>query len=267
MPYTFPRPLTVLSGILAASTLGLAGCSSNLSPAAITNAQSVSGNWQVASVAASAGKLPLLSGELTGSASAFTGILHPGPSTACVAPSTVIEVSGTTAAENLLTLTGKIGGGTLSISGTLAEDGKSLTAATYNVTGGTCAFSAKAAAIAQSYSSVTGTYTGSFSDSGGQVISVVADLTQTPQSDTDGNFTLSGTGTFPNNPCFSSPVTVSNAQVTGGSFSLTYADPSTLNSVTANGTFSTDAKTLSVTSWTLTGSCGPDTGTGSLTRP
>ena len=76
------------------------------------------------------------------------------------------------------------------------------------------------------------------------MISVVANLTQTPQSDTDGNFALSGTGTFPNNPCFSSPVTVSNAQVSGGSFSLTYADPSTQNSVTAAGTFSTDAKTL-----------------------
>ena len=267
MHHTFPRPLTVLSGVLAASFFGLTGCSSNLSPASATDAQSVSGNWQVASAAPSAGKLPLLSGELSGSASAFTGILHPGPSAVCVAPATAIEVSGTTAAENLLTLTGKVGGGTLTISGTLAADGKSLTAATYNVTGGSCAFSAKAAATAQAYSSVTGTYSGSFSDSGGQVITVVADLTQTPESDTDGNFTLSGTGTFPNNPCFSSPVTVSSAQVTGGSFTLTYADPSTLNSVTANGTFSTDAKTLSVTNWTLTGSCGPDTGTGSLTRP
>ena len=91
-----------------------------------------------------------------------------------------------------MTLTGKVGGGTLTISGTLAADGKSLTGASYNVAGGSCAFSAKAAATAQAYSSVTGTYSGSFADAGGQVISVVANLTQTPESDTDGNFTLSG---------------------------------------------------------------------------
>ena len=260
------RSLAIAASFVVSSFFGLAGCSSGLSPVSGVNAQSVSGNWQVSSVAASASKLPMLSGELTGSGSVVTGILHPGASAACVAPATVIEVSGNAGAENLLTLTGKVGGGTLTISGTLAADGKSMSGASYNVAGGSCAFVGKAAATAQAYSSVTGTYSGSFSDAGGQVISVVANLTQTPTSDTDGNFTLSGTGTFPNNPCFSSPVTVSNAQVTGGSFTLTYADPTTQNSVTAAGTFSTDASTLTVTNWTLAGSCGPDSGTGLLTR-
>ena len=260
------RSLAIAASFVVSSFLALAGCSSGLSTASSFDARSVSGNWQVSSVAASASRLPMLSGELTGSGSAVTGILHPGASAACVAPTTAIEVSGHAGAEDLLTLTGSVGGGTLTISGTLAADGKSMTGASYNVVGGSCAFSGKATATAQAYSSVTGTYSGSFSDAGGQVISVVANLTQTPQSDSDGNFTLSGTGTFPNNPCFSSPVTVSNAQVTGGSFTLTYADPSMQNSVTAAGTFSTDASTLTVTGWNLTGSCGPDMGTGTLTR-
>jgi hypothetical protein len=32
------------------------------------------------------------------------------------------------------------------------------------------------------------------------------------------------------------------------------------------GNFSTDGKTLTVTNWTLTGSCGPDSGTGLMTQ-
>ena len=117
-----------------------------------------------------------------------------------------------------------------------------MTNARYTVTGGTCAFKAAAAATAQSYSSITGTYAGTFTDADGQTIAVNATLTQTPESDVDGNFQLSGTGTFPDNPCFSSPVSVSYSKVTGGSFDLTYADSVTLNSVEAMGTFSPTAR-------------------------
>jgi hypothetical protein len=141
-----------------------------------------------------------------------------------------------------------------------------LTNATYNVTGGTCALSAAVPATAQDYSSITGNYTGTFSDPDGNVITIASTLTQTPASDSNGNFQLSGSATFPSNPCFNSPVTVSNTQVTGGSFTLNYADPTTLNSVVASGTFSTDGTTLTVTNWNLTGSCGPDSGTGLLTK-
>jgi hypothetical protein len=98
------------------------------------------------------------------------------------------------------------------------------------------------------------------------VITLSANLSQSPSSNTDGNFTLSGTGTFPNNPCFNSPVTMSSSQVTGGSFTFIYTDPTTQNVVTTNGTFSTDGQTLTVTQWTLTGPCGPDSGTGLLTQ-
>lgn len=255
------------TGLLLALSAGLAGCSSSLAPVSAVDTAAVTGNWQMSSVAASAAKLPMISGSLTGVNSSVSGTFHSTSPQSCVAPTTAIKVTGSADAKDLLTLTGPLAGGTLTIEGTLASDGKSLEAATYNVAGGSCAFPAAAAATAQSYSSITGSYTGSFSDSSGLAIAVDASLTQTPASDTSGNFQLSGTGTFPNNPCFSSPVTVSNAQVTGGSFTLTYADPTTMNSVTASGTFSTDAKTLTVTNWTLTGFCGPDSGTGSLTRP
>jgi len=224
------------------------------------------GNWQLSSTASAASKLASLSGELSGSTTAATGIFHTDSSTACVATTAPIELSGSANGDNVLTLTGGMAGGTLTVTGTLAADGKSLSNASYNVSGGTCAFPTPAPAIGQNYSPITGNYTGSFSDAGGNVININAVLTQTPMSDTDGNFQLSGTGTFPANPCFNSPVSVTNSQVTGGSFTLTYADNVTANSVTASGTFSTDGTTLTVTNWTLTGSCGPDSGTGILTK-
>lgn len=225
----------------------------------------VSGNWQMSSTVSGLA-LPSLSGALTGTGTDVTGVLHADATTGCATANQAITVSGSTNADGMTTMSGGVAGGTLVITGTLAADGRSLTDATYNVTGGQCAFANAAAATIQNYSSVTGTYTGSFNDSASKVIDVTANLTQSPDGDTDGNFELSGTGNFGTNPCFTSPVTVSNSQVTGGSFTLTYADAVKGNSVTAMGTFSTDGKTLTVTQWTLTGPCGADSGTGSLTQ-
>jgi hypothetical protein len=265
-PHLTPCAAICATLLLAASTL-LTGCSNNLVATPAGNAVSVTGNWQFASAAPAAAKLPAISGELTGTSAAITGILHADSTSACVAPSTAIDVTGSTNATGVTTLTSSdFPSGTLTITGTVAADGKSLTNATYNVTGVSCAFAAPAVITADDYSPITGNYTGTFKDTDGDGLTVNATLSQSPSSDPNGNFTLSGTGTFPSNPCFNSPVTVSNTQVTGGSFTLTYADPTTQNSVTATGTFSTDGTTLTVTNWTLTGSCGPDTGTGTLTR-
>jgi len=246
----------------------LAGCSggTSMTPAANVTALE-SGNWQISSTDARASQLAVLSGSLASSGGDITGVLHANAANGCIAPTQSIAVTGSTDPQNTVKLSGADGkGGTLTITGTLAEDGKSLTNAAYNVAGGACAFSAPVAAQAQDFSSVTGTYAGSFSDPDGQIISITANLTQTPASDASGNFQLSGTGTFPANPCFSSPVSVSNSQVTGGNFTLTYADSNTGNTVTASGTFSPDGNTLTVTHWITAGSCGPDSGTGLLTR-
>ena len=250
--------------LLSASTL-LTGCSNN---AVTLPAVSVTGNWQIASSAASASRLPSISGELTGTSAAMTGILHSDSASSCIAPTSPFDVAGSTDSTGLTTLTGNgVAGGTLTITGTLAANGKSFSKASYNVAGGTCAFAAVATgATAQSYTPISGNYAGNFSDAGGQVIAVTAALSQSPSSDANGNFTLSGTGSFPSNPCFNSPVTVSNTQVTGGNFTFTYADPTTTNSVVSNGTFSTDGTMLTVTNWSLTGPCGPDSGTGLLTQ-
>jgi hypothetical protein len=260
--------LSTTTGFTTVSLTGvaclLAGCS-DTSLATFTPVQ-VTGNWQMASAAPTANKLAAISGSLTGSSSAINGVLHADAASACVAPSVAVKVTGASDDKGNVTLTGPLAGGTLVIAGELAANGKSLSSASYRVNGGTCAM-AVSAATAQTYASITGNYVGTFYDApNSPVLSITSALTQTPESDSDGNFQLSGTATLPNNPCFNSPVSVAGSQVTGGSFTLTYADPVTTNSVTASGTFSTDGQTLTVTNWVSSGPCGVDSGTGLLTK-
>ncbi|HLI78251.1 MAG TPA: hypothetical protein VKV02_14995, partial [Acidobacteriaceae bacterium] len=187
-----------------------------------------------------------------------TGILHTQSATACVAPTSAFDLTGSADDKNVVTLTGPVAGGTLTVTGTLAADGKSLTNATYNVVGGACAFTQPAQATVQDFQPITGNYTGNFADADGQVAQVSANFSQSTTPDANGNFTLAGTATVSNNPCFPTTVPVSNTQVTGGTFTFTYGAGG--NSVTATGTFSADATTLTVTSWVSSGSCGADTG-------
>jgi hypothetical protein len=227
----------------------------------------VSGNWQVSSAGTGTVAVSQLAGSLTGAAAKVTGVLRASSANGCAAATDTATVSGATDSKGVVTMTGPLAGGTLTVTGTLAADGRSLTDASYNVSGGQCAFAKAAQATVQNYSSVTGTYTGNFLDAGGLVMAVTAVLAQSPDGNTDGTFALSGTGTFGQNTCFAGPVTLANSQVTGGSFTLTYADGTTGNTVTADGSFSTDGKTLTVSRWVLTGPCGGDNGTGLLAKP
>lgn len=266
LPLLFSR--VTRSNALAVSSvvlmLGLAGCADD--GVVYDYSQSfVSGNWQV-SATGNGVTLPKISGSLVGADETFTGVLHADSTTGCATATQPITITGKTDDKGVITLAGPVAGGTLTISGGLSPDGRSLTNATMNVDGGQCAFTSAVQAQVQNYSSVTGNYAGTFSDADGPVMNVTAALTQAPDGDSDGNFTLSGTGNFGANPCFVSPVTVVNSLVTGGNFVINYTDNTTGNSVTATGTFSTDGSTLTVTNWSLTGPCGADQGTGVLTK-
>ncbi|HTV10138.1 MAG TPA: hypothetical protein VMD97_13930 [Candidatus Aquilonibacter sp.] len=266
----FQRPSNRIKATLSSLVLMLlvAGCADD-GVVYDTPQNPVSGNWQVSATGSVA--LPRISGSLTDGttntgSTPVTGIFHADATTGCATVTDPISMSGSTDSNDVTTLTGSVAGGTLTITGTLSADGRSLSNATMNVSGGQCAFVAAAQATVQNYSSVTGTYAGSFSDATGPVMNVTATLSQSPDGDTDGNFTLSGTGSFGTNPCFISPVTVVNSAVSGGNFILTYTDNTKGNSVTATGTFSPDGTTLTVTNWSLTGPCGADQGTGTLTK-
>jgi hypothetical protein len=262
----FRRPLIAVPTL--ALMLSLAGCADD-GVVYDTPQNPVSGNWQVS--ASGSVPLPQISGSLTDSTtnlgtSPVTGIFHTDAATGCTTPTDLINLSGTTNSQGVTTLTGPVAGGTLTVTGTLSADGRSLGNATVNVAGGTCAFATASQASVQNFSSVTGTYVGTFSDATGPVMNVTATLSQSAEGDTNGNFTLTGSGGFGTNPCFISPVPVVNSQVSGGNFILTYTDNTKGNSVTATGTFSADGTTLAVTNWSLTGPCGADTGVGSLTK-
>ena len=255
--------LALLPALLTGCSANSTAASSSLAAAALP--AMVAGNWQFSSSAGAAARLSKLSGTLSGSSAAMTGMLHSQAATACVAPAEAVAVSGSADRTGLLTLTGPLSGGTLTITGTLSSDGRSLTEATYNVAGGSCGFATPAIAMGQVYTPISGMYAGVFNDGDGQIAAVQATLNQSADADGDGNYTLSGSAT-PNNACFSAAVPISNTEVTGGTFTFTYTDPTTKNSVIASGTFSSDASILTVTQWISSGPCGADTGTGTMTR-
>ena len=253
----------VLASLPLASVL-LSGCQAASSLTSTTPQAFVAGNWQVSSQATTAALLPVLSGELSGTAAEIQGVLHSHTSAACVAPTSSIAVTGSSSSSGEVTLVGPVAGGQLKITGTLTADGKSLENATYKVSGGTCAAVNAPTALAQEYAQIQNAYSGNFTDSDGQIATVQATLTQTPDTNGDGNYTLSGSAN-PNNPCFTSPVPVSNSQVTGNTFTFSYTDASTGNSVTATGTFNADASVLTST-WVSSGPCGADSGNGVLNQ-
>jgi hypothetical protein len=262
----FRRPLIAVPTLVL--MLLLAGCADD-GVVWDTPQNPVNGNWQVST----SGSLPLprISGSLTNGAvnlgsTPVKGIFHADATATCTKATDLINLTGTTDAKGITTLTGPVAGGTITVTGTLAADGRSLSKATANVSGGQCAFANAAQASVQNFASVTGNYAGTFSNATGPVMNVTATLSQSTTGDTNGNFALSGSGSFGSNPCFVSPVPVVNSQVSGGSFILTYTDNTKGNSVTATGTFSADGTTLTVTNWSLTGPCGADQGTGTLKK-
>lgn len=241
------------------------GCSDdgtvNSNPNAVALAR---GNWQISSASPAAAKLPVVSGEFTTQAGKITGIFHTQSASACVAPNASFTLAGTADEKNNVTLTGPVSDGTLTVTGTIAADGKSLTNAVYNVVGGACALSQKVQATAQAFLPLTGSYIGNFADADGNIAQVTANFSQSTTPDANGNFTLAGTASVASNPCFPSSLTLTNTQVTGNTFTYTLTPANTSNangnSVTASGTFSADGGTLSVTSWSSAGTCGADIG-------
>ena len=261
------------AALVVSSSVVLAGCAGSLtSTPATSQAVAVSGNWQIASTTASAASLARLSGTLTGTTTSIHGILHSDDTSACVSPKASFAVTGAADANRFVTLSGPVAGGTMTLTGTLAADGKSLTNTAYNVSGGTCALVTAHAAdtIAQQYADISGTYNGKFYDQDSAtvpVLTLTAQLTQSPSGDTNGDFTLTSQVTqYSASPCFVNPPTLASSQVTGGSFSITYVDTQTTNTVTATGNFSTDGTTLNVTQWTLSGPCGPANGNGTMIK-
>lgn len=196
----FPR-ITLRSTLPALLLpVSILGCSSGLrQPVSNSNPLSVSGNWELESSSPQAANLPRLSGSFSGNTSAITGLFHTTATGACITPQTIVTVRGKADSNRHFTLTSiPFGDGSvLTITGTLAADGQSISGGSYNVTGGSCAFASKlgsseAPMIAAQYQTISGNYAGSFVDADGDSLPVTATLTQTTQPDANGMFHLTG---------------------------------------------------------------------------
>jgi hypothetical protein len=246
--------------------VSLTGCGSDtLDHPAPTAFPFVSGNWEFASTDPRASTISSISGALMGSSTNVSGILHVNGTGTCVSPNEVIEVSGWTNQGGVMTLTGSLAGGTLTLQGVMSVDGTSWVLPWYSVSGGSCAVPG-VVSIGQNYKPVTGTYTGSFQDSNGLKTNLAANLTQSSQPDANGNYSLTGQGTFTAFPCLREPAQLTNTEVTGSHLKMTYIDPVTNDAVVVSAQVTSNGQTINVVNWTLAGGCATDAGIGSLVK-
>jgi hypothetical protein len=241
------------------------------SSSAATVAPQVSGNWSFRiSQEANATNGVALNAGFNSSGSQASGVAHIVDSS-CADPKANIRLGGSVESDNQLTLTSQVFDGTmLSITGQLSADRRNLSHVKYTFTGGACgAALGEGDTFGTRYANISGSYTGNFTDAQADQIPVVADLTQTTQADSNGQFHLSGSATFPNSTCFPSQPIITDSLVTGSSLSTTYSATNNgqTATITATGTFNSDATQLTMTSWTVTGGeCDGMTGTGLLSK-
>jgi len=254
---------TALPAVLPAlGLLLLAGCGMANTP--IQVGTSLSGNW---AFTPGSSNVVLNLGFLQGAYETVSAVARLNGSS-CVTPTTDILLTGSVGGDNQMMLVSEaFGGTTLTLQGQVSPDGKGIAGATWTFAGGSCASLGKASLTATNYSAINGTYAGNFIDGAGDEIAVSALLEQTTQPDLNGQFSLSGTASFPNNDCFVNQPSVTTSTVTGDTLSMTYSDTASATTLTAVGTFNAAATQLTITNWSISGGkCNGDSGTGSLTE-
>lgn len=140
----------------------------------------------------------------------------------CVSFTQDLQVTGTIDANNNVTLTIPIAGGTATIAATITTP-QSYSNGTWQIAGGSCAMTSTPIQIAE-FAPVTGTYTGVFNALDtttnlpvpGTATNVTATLLQATTPNSDGQFPLSGTITATGACTGSFPIT--NEVVSGGIF-------------------------------------------------
>jgi len=246
--------------VLTAAFALLAGCGQINSPLRVGTA--LTGNWSFANSSNVVLNLGFTQGsyETVSAVGRLVG-------TSCAGADTDILLTGSVDGNNNATLiSSAFGGTTLTIKGQVAANGKGMAATTWAFAGGQCASLGTANVTATNYNTIGGTYVGTFLDSNNNSMGVSAFLQQTTQPDENGQFSVSGTATFPANGCFTEQPTVTSSLVTGDSLQMTYTDPGSGAVLTASGTFNSAATVLTIANWTIVGgTCNGDAGTGTLT--
>lgn len=255
------RPPSLLLAAAGLAFTLVAGCGSQ-SPALQVGAK-LSGNWAFTAKPSLALNLGFTQGayETVSAVARLNG-------SGCVPSNTDITLTGSVSGSNQMTLISEPFSGTvLTIKGAVAANSQSMTGVTWSFAGGNCGSLGAMAATATNYSPVNGTYNGTFRDSSGNAVAVSAFLQQTSQPDQNGQFSLTGSATFPNNGCFVQQPTVTDSVVTGSNLVMVYSDPGSSAVLHAGGTFDSAATQLTIANWSITGGpCDGDSGTGSLTE-
>ncbi len=190
----------------------------------------LSGNWAVVVNANVTSPDPVIgfSGALGFSNGSVTGVLTETLNAATsfcrqiVGTPAAAAVSGTFDANNNLTLTLPIAGGTATITATLGSNPQTLADGSFQIDGGSCDMNAVPMTIAQ-YAPLTGTYTGTFSVAGlgnvptaGSNVAVTAVLTQSPTANVSGQYPVIGTVSVTGADCTES-VSLAGTTVAGNS--------------------------------------------------
>ena len=247
-----------------ATALGLsllAGCGMANTPNQVGT--SLSGNW---SFTPSGSNVVLNLGFTQGAYETVSAIARLNGSS-CISANSDILLTGSVGGDNqMLLVSTPFDGTTLTLVGQVSGDGKAMAGATWSFSGGNCGALGKANVTATSYAAINGTYTGTFVEGTGSQMAVSALLQQTSQPDLNGQFSLSGTTSFPSNGCFVDQPTMQTSNVTGSSLSMTYTDPATSSVLTAVGTLNAQVTQLTITNWSIAGGkCNGESGTGLLT--
>lgn len=250
--------------ISVATALGstlLAGCGMANTPLQVGT--SLSGNWAFIPASSSA---TLNLGFTQGAYETVSAVARLNGAS-CVSPTTDILLTGSVGGNNeMLLVSSAFDGTTLTLQGQVSADGKGIAAASWTFAGGNCGTMGKASVTATQYTAINGTYTGTFLDASSNPIAVSALLQQTSQPDLDGQFSLSGTATFPSNSCFLQQPTLTTSLVTGNNLSMNYTDTTSGAVLSAVGTFNASASQLTISNWSIAGgTCNGEAGTGTLT--
>jgi hypothetical protein len=258
------RFLAIASGLVVSLLSGslVVGCGLANTPLQVGT--SLSGNW---SFAPNASAVALNLGFTQGAYETVSAVAHLNGAN-CISPTTNILLTGSVGGTNqMLLISSPFNGTTLTLKGQVTPDGKEIANASWSFAGGNCASMGTAEVTATDYSEISGTYNGTFLDAGGNQLPVSAFVEQTTQPDQNGQFSLSGTATFPSNSCFSQQPTLTTSLVTGSNLSMTYTDFGSGATLTASGTFNSAATQLTIANWSIAGgSCNGDSGTGLLTE-
>jgi hypothetical protein len=277
------HPLPALLGLslLVLLATGCASTSNHFDAGSSATYAVASGNWAITSQISDqpssqqsgqpieSPALPTSSGSLTRAVNgSVSGIFRLSPAPACLPVDGNLAIRGSVDAQGQLHLSSEpVNGAIWSLTGQLSADGKMLTSGTASLSGGACP-TLTASAAGTFYTPISGTYSGSFTDTRGVTVPVSTTLTQTSAPDPNGQYHLAGNATFPSNSCFTSPA-VTDSLVTGNALSAAYSQQqgSVTSTVTAAGTFNSDATTLTISGYSiLGGDCDGDAGTGLLTK-